>query len=99
MIMGIRWMTISDVAAYLKVSRKTVSRLPIPHSRIGRLPRYSQIAVDRFLSERETVTKPPDLAVVRPHQVSLKIAPQRPACAAGKARHGRADRLLKLLTA
>lgn len=44
-------MTVSEVAAFLRRSVKSVKRLPIPFSRVGKSRIYDQLDVQTFLAE------------------------------------------------
>ena len=46
------WMTTQDVADYLKVSRRMIAKLGIPHLYVGRLPRYTRADVDTWMEEQ-----------------------------------------------
>jgi len=49
------WMTKQDVAEYLRCTVRTVTRLKIRHSYVGRLPRYDKAVVDEYLA-RNAIT-------------------------------------------
>ena len=45
-------LTRKEVAELLKVSTKTVERLPIPYLKVGRLPRYRREDVVKYVEGR-----------------------------------------------
>lgn len=92
------WLSIGEVAQLLGVSKKTVQRLPIPRTRLGRLPRFSRQVVEKFMAGRQEVPVQVDLAAlaVAGHpNLSQPIPPRR---SARKLDRGlRAAHLLKLM--
>jgi len=52
------WMTKQDVAEYLGISVRQVTRLDIPRAMVGRLPRYSRITIDDYLAGRTYTPRP-----------------------------------------
>jgi hypothetical protein len=58
------WMTKREVADYLRVSERTISRHPIPHVYVDRRPMYARFAVDRWMTSR-TVAPGESYAIFR----------------------------------
>lgn len=48
-------MTRAEAAAYLHVSPKTLDRSSVPRIMLGKLPRYSRYAIDRYFEEKAVV--------------------------------------------
>lgn len=46
------WLTASELAEHLGVSKRTVERMALPHVYMGRIPMYSRRVVDEYLLAR-----------------------------------------------
>lgn len=90
------WLSLSEVAEYLGISRKTIQRLPLPRTALGRLPRFSRQAIGSYLTERQQTpaTTPPVKLWVSTPRLSNIGRGLRPR---GLAKADRANHLLKLL--
>jgi excisionase family DNA binding protein len=59
------WLTIDEVAAYLKVSKETIYKLvqqnQIPASKLGNQWRFNQPTIDAWLMSRSTFAAAPEM--------------------------------------
>lgn len=66
-------LTREEAASYLKVSVRTLDRLPLPRYYVGRLPRYSMCDLGAYLSGTRTEPQP----LARGNVVVMPRSPSR----------------------
>jgi hypothetical protein len=93
------WLNLSQVAAYLGVSKKSVSRSNIPRTYVGRLPRFHRSIVDKALFEGLVKPSAPELDMrVKAAAVRIETAHRQSANRHTDAKLNRRQRFQRLLS-